>query len=98
MYGWDLVEGWYPGTLDGWTPGSAAAVLAIAAVSVALASLTYRFIELPAMRRKTRVLLWRPTSEAPAPLVAGAAALHPAAPVQLAEARLHHTPKPTDTP
>jgi len=93
LYGRDLIRAWFPNVLHGWTPASATAVLALAAVALALASVTYRLIELPAMQRKARVPLWTPTFGMPASAAAVSALSVPA----MAEARLHHTPPKTDT-
>ena len=93
LYGRDLIRAWFPNVLHGWTPASATVVLALAGVALALASVTYRLIELPAMQRKARVPLWTPTFGVPASAAAVSALSMPA----MAEARLHHTPPKTDT-
>lgn len=95
-YGRDVINARFPGVLHGWTPASATAVFVMAAITLTLAAITYRLIERPAMERKTRVPLWVPTFGVRAPRVTGVVSSHPAS-VQLADARLHHTPAPTDT-
>jgi len=98
LYGREVIRAWFPGVLHGWTPASATAVLVLASIAVTLASITYRIIELPAMRRKLRVPLWAPTSGGPAQ-APSVATLAPrlSGPTQLAEARLHHTSPRTES-
>jgi len=94
LYWRDLINAWFPGVLRGWTPASATAVLALAAIVLTLASITYRLIERPAMQRKARVPLWASAFGVPASI----AAVMPTLPAPtMAEARLHHAPRRPDT-
>jgi peptidoglycan/LPS O-acetylase OafA/YrhL len=97
LYGREVIRTWLPGTLAGWTPASATAIFVLACIVLALASITYRWIERPAMLRKLRLPLWTPTLGAPTPAPV-VAAFSPVLPgnAALAEARLHHAPPRTE--
>lgn len=100
IYGKGLINGWFPDVMHGWTAASAAAMLALAALSLALASLTYRLIERPALRRKTAVALWMRTPAVAGSTVGSLPPVHPAAAAGdlawLVSARQHHRPSPAD--
>jgi peptidoglycan/LPS O-acetylase OafA/YrhL len=91
-YGREAMIAWYPDTLPGWGPGSAAAVSIIAALSLWLAERTHRWIEVPFMRQKVRVPVLAPSVGTPASVVVA----FPGSALP-AGARLHHTPRPPES-